>query len=78
MKNVFYSLGSHTGSSLQHRKTYFRNNNIILILAEDEQLSPTFEEIILINVLDLVDKRLLDCVRYHYFWEIKMADEPQE
>ncbi len=53
-------------------------NNIILILAEDEQLSPTFEEIILINVLDLVDKRLLDCVRYHYFWEIKMADEPQE
>jgi hypothetical protein len=41
-----------------------RKNNIIL--AEDEQLSPTFEEIILINVLDLMDKRLLDCVRYLY------------
>ena len=49
-----------------------RKNNIIL--AEDEQLSPTFEEIILINVLDLVDKRLLDCVRYHYqnlSWKLK-------
>jgi hypothetical protein len=40
--------------------------NILLILAEDEQLSSTFEEIILINVLDLVNERLLDCVRYHY------------
>jgi hypothetical protein len=41
-------------------------NNIILILDEDEQLSPTFEEIILINILDLVNEQLLDCVRYHY------------
>ncbi len=41
----------------------WQNNEI---LAEDEQLSPTFEEIIFINVLDLVDKRLLGRFGDHY------------
>ena len=38
-----------------------------MILAEDEKLSPTFEELILDNVLGLIDTRLPRHVRCHYF-----------
>jgi len=37
-----------------------------MVLAEDEQLSPTFEELILVNVLGLIDTRLLAFVRDKY------------
>ena len=37
-----------------------------MILAEDEKLSPTFEELILDNVLGLIDTRLPRHVRSHY------------
>ena len=38
-----------------------------MILTEDEKLSPTFEELILDNVLGLIDTRLPRHVRSHYF-----------
>ena len=38
-----------------------------MILAEDEKLSPTFEELILDNFLGLIDTRLPRHVRCHYF-----------
>ena len=38
-----------------------------MILAEDEKLSPTFEELILDNVLGLIDTRLPRHVRSYYF-----------
>jgi len=37
------------------------------VLTEDEELSPTFEELILDNVLGLIDTRLPGHVRNHYF-----------
>jgi len=36
------------------------------VLTEDEQLSPTFEDLILANLLFLIDVRLPGCVRDHY------------
>jgi hypothetical protein len=41
----------------------WQNNKV---LDEDEQLSPTFEELILINVLSLIDNRLPGHVRDQY------------
>jgi hypothetical protein len=38
-----------------------------MVLTEDEQLSPTFEELILANVLGLIDVRLLGHVRDKYY-----------
>jgi hypothetical protein len=37
-----------------------------MVLTEDEQLSPTFEDIIFANVLHLIDNRLPGLVRDHY------------
>jgi len=37
------------------------------VLAEDEQLSPTFEELILANVLSLINNRLPSYVRNSYY-----------
>jgi hypothetical protein len=37
-----------------------------VVLTEDEQLSPTFEDFILANVLFLIDSRLPGLVRDHY------------
>jgi hypothetical protein len=37
-----------------------------MVLTEDEQLSPTFEDIILANVLHLIDSRLPGLVRDQY------------
>ncbi len=37
------------------------------VLEEDEQLSPTFEELILANVLGLIDVRLLGHVKDKYY-----------
>jgi len=36
------------------------------VLTEDEQISPTFEDLILANLLCLIDGRLPGCVRAHY------------
>jgi hypothetical protein len=36
------------------------------VLTDDEQLSPTFEDLILANLLFLIDVRLPGCVRDHY------------
>ena len=41
----------------------WQNNKI---LTEDEQLSPTFEEMILVNVLGLIDTRLPEHIMDHY------------
>jgi hypothetical protein len=41
----------------------WQNNKV---LTEDEQLSPTFEEMILVNVLGLIDTRLPEHVLDHY------------
>jgi hypothetical protein len=41
----------------------WQNNKV---LTKDEQLSPTFEEIILVNVLGLIDTRLPEHVLDHY------------
>ena len=38
-----------------------------MILAEDEQLSPTFEELILANVLSLINAHLPGYVRNNYY-----------
>ena len=54
-----------TGSLKKKGYTITWQNN--LILAEDEKLSPTFEELILDNVLGLIDTRLPRHVRSHYF-----------
>jgi hypothetical protein len=48
-----------------------KEGNIIMwqnnkVLTEDEQLSPTFEEMILFNVLGLIDTRLPEHVLDHY------------
>jgi hypothetical protein len=40
------------------------------VLEEDEKLSPTFEELILANVLGLIDIRLLGHVRDKYYQRI--------
>ncbi len=37
-----------------------------MVLTEDEQLSPTFEDMILANVLSLIDTRLPGVVRDQY------------
>jgi hypothetical protein len=42
----------------------WQNNRV---LPEDEELSPTFEELILANVLGLIDTRLPGYVRDYYF-----------
>jgi hypothetical protein len=42
----------------------WQNNTV---LTEDEQLSPTFEELILANVLGLIDVRLLGHVKDKYY-----------
>jgi hypothetical protein len=42
----------------------WQNNRV---LVKDEELSPTFEELILENVLGLIDTRLPGHVRSHYF-----------
>jgi hypothetical protein len=42
----------------------WQNNRV---LADDEELSPTFEELILANVLGLIDTRLPGYVRDYYF-----------
>jgi hypothetical protein len=44
-------------------------NNIML---EDEQLSPTFEELILANVLGLIDSRLLGYLRDHWYSSLRI------
>jgi len=54
-----------TGSLKKKGYTITWLNN--MILAEDEKLSPTFEELILDNVLCLIDSRLPRHVRCHYF-----------
>jgi hypothetical protein len=41
----------------------WQNNKV---LTEDEQLSPTFEEMILVSVLGLIDARLPEHVLDHY------------
>jgi hypothetical protein len=41
----------------------WQNNKV---LTEDEQLSPTFEEMILVNVLGLIDTRLPEHILDHY------------
>ena len=38
-----------------------------MVLTDDEQLSPTFEELILANVLGLIDVRLLGHVKDKYY-----------
>ena len=43
------------------------------VLTEDEELSPTFEELILDNVLGLIDTRLPGHVRNHYFYLIEQT-----
>jgi hypothetical protein len=48
-----------------------KKGNVIMwqntsVLTEDEQLSPTFEEVILANALYLIDTRLPDHVGEHY------------
>jgi len=43
------------------------------ILAEDEQLSPTFEELIFANVLSLINARLPGHVRNNYYHLIKKS-----
>ncbi len=45
----------------------WQNNTV---LEEDEKLSPTFEELILTNVLGLIDIRLLGLVRDKYYLRI--------
>jgi hypothetical protein len=45
----------------------WQNNTV---LTEDEQLSPTFEELILANVLGLIDIHLLGHVRDKYYQSI--------
>jgi hypothetical protein len=45
-----------------------------MILAEDEKLSPTFEELILDNVLGLIDTRLPRYVRSHYIGLMEKQD----
>ena len=45
--------------------TIMWNNNTVM--AEDEQLSPTFEELILANVLGLINTRLPGHVRDNYY-----------
>ena len=45
--------------------TILWNNNTVM--AEDEQLSPTFEELILANVLGLINTRLPGHVRDNYY-----------
>jgi hypothetical protein len=45
----------------------WQNNTV---LEEDEKLSPTFEELILANVLGLIDIRLLGHVRDKYYQRI--------
>jgi hypothetical protein len=42
----------------------WQNNTV---LTNDEQLSPTFEELILVNVLGLIDVRLLGHVKDKYY-----------
>jgi hypothetical protein len=46
---------------------FWQNNTV---LEEDEKLSPTFEELILANVLGLIDIRLLGHVRDKYYQSI--------
>ncbi len=48
-----------------------KNGDIIMwqnnkVLTEDEQLSPTFEDMILVNVLGLIDTRLPEHILDHY------------
>ena len=55
-----------------------KKGNVILwqnntVLADDEQLSPTFEELILANVLGLIDVRLLGHVKDKYFNRLRDA-----
>jgi hypothetical protein len=45
-----------------------------MILAEDETLSPTFEELILDNVLGLIDTRLPRHVRSHYIGLMEVSN----
>jgi hypothetical protein len=45
-------------------------NNIML--EEDEQLSPTFEEFILANVLGLIDSRLPGYLRDHWYSPLRI------
>jgi hypothetical protein len=45
-------------------------NNIML--EEDEQLSPTFEELILANVLGLIDSRLPGYLRDHWYSPLRI------
>jgi hypothetical protein len=45
-----------------------------MILAEDEKLSPTFEELILDNVLGLIDTRLPRHVRSHYIGLMEVSN----
>jgi hypothetical protein len=49
-----------------------------MILAEDEKLSPTFEELILDNVLGLIDTRLPRHVRSYYFELMEEQDSLME
>jgi DNA replication initiation complex subunit (GINS family) len=47
------------------------------VLDEDEQLSPTFEELILAHVLGLIDTRLPEYVRDHFMESTKSLMECQ-
>jgi len=52
-------------------KILWQNNRV---LDEDEQLSPTFEELILANVLGIIDFRLPVLVTDHYFQSMESAE----
>ena len=57
-RNLFVASLKQKGETIK-----WQNNRALL---ENEQLSPTFEDLILANVLDLVDMRLPELVREHY------------
>jgi len=56
-RNLFISSLKKKGDTI-----YWQNR----VLTEDEELSPTFEDLIFANLLFLIDIRLPGCVRAHY------------
>ncbi len=75
-----FGIHLHAGSSVEEFYDQYRNlvvmnlkrsGDIILwqngrVLDEDEELSPTFEDMILANVLGMIDSHLLEQVRENY------------
>ena len=75
-----FGIHFHPGASIKEFYNHYRNmvvmclkrrGDIILwqnerVLDEDEELTPTFEDMILANVLGLIDCHLLELVRENY------------